>query len=78
MTASTPINVYEQAGREKKAGAIAREIIRRLPSVLRELQEDSGWWAEVAKDAGVNEPSAETIQAVIAIFEEKAEKVGDK
>lgn len=73
-----PANPYETAGRAKKVSALvsaldawasARSMDPRREAFADALAiADEKWWQDIAKNAGVNAPSATSVQEVIVEF----------
>ncbi len=57
--------VYEQLGREKKAGKLLITLLSARISAETARAMDATHWALAAKAAGVNHPSAGTIAIVL-------------
>lgn len=59
-------NNYELLAREKKCRLVVKAILQRAVDVLGAAGDDS--WEGLAKDAGVNVPSAESRKRIVQIL----------
>ncbi len=75
------MNAHEQLAREHKAERLTEFILGQfeVPDLDRALRAGvlphmgAGWWEDIAREAGVNPPSADTIALVVTKLQSRVE-----